>query len=179
MSKLIIACAIVCACAAGARAQAVGVERLRDVASVYVPEWGKTERAQALRQEIVRRLGASGRVRVVASRAAADAVLDLSVREVSKNVDVPQLGSDLTMKIGSRVVAAEVLVFSLSVRGGRALWSDKLNPGDFRGKDETHTARAVGDRLGRDLLRAIEKDRRRHGRERGGDGAFPADVART
>lgn len=167
MSKLIIVCAIVCACAAGARAQSVGVERLRDVASVYVPEWGQTEMAQALRREVVKRLRDSGRVRVVASPAAADAVLDLSVREVSKNVDAPQLGPDLTMKIGSRVVTADVFVFRLRARAGDAIWSDKLDPGNFRGRDESHTARALGGRLGRDLLRAIEKDVRRHGRGRG------------
>ena len=180
MTKLILACAILCACAAAASAQAGGVERLRDVTSVYVPEWGQTEKAKALRQEVVRRLGESGRVRVAAAREEADAVLDLSFREVSKNVDSPQAGVfDPTLKVGSTVKMVEVLVFRLSARDGRALWSAKLDPDDYRGKDETHKARAVGGRLGRDLLKAIEKDRKKHGRRRGGGAPLPADLARA
>ena len=180
MLKLIITCALVCACAAASRAQAGGVERLRDVTSVYVPEWGQTEKAKALRQEVVRKLGESGRVRVVETRDEADAVLDLSVRAVSKNVDSPQTGfNDPTIKVGSEVVTVEVLVFQLSARTGRALWSAKLDPNNFRAKDEAHTARAAGSRLGRDLLKAIEKDSRKHGRRRGGGVTLPADLARA
>lgn len=179
MSKFIIACLIVCACAAGARAQAGGVQRLRDVARVYVPDWGQRENAKALRQEVVKRLGASGRVRVVESRADADAVLDMSIREVSKNVDAAQLGADLTIKIGSEVVKSDVLVFQLSTRPGRTLWSERFDPVNFRGREKGHMGRAVGSRLGRDLLKAIEKDSKKQMRRRGGGTALPADLARA
>lgn len=180
MLKLIITCALVCACAAASRAQAGGVERLRDVTSVYVPEWGQTEKAKALRQEVVRKLGESGRVRVVASREEADAVLDLSVGTVSKNVDSQQAGFfDPTLKVTSTVTTVEVMVFQLREGAGRALWSEKIDPTNFRSKDEAQTARVAGGRLGRDLLKAIEKDRKNHGRRRGGSVTLPGDLARA
>ncbi len=178
MSKLILACALLCACAAATGAQVAGVERLRDVTSVYVPEWGDSVKAKVLRETVVRALAESGRVRVVEKRAQADAVLDLNVREVSKNVDAPQsVFNDPAIKVGSTVKTVDVLVFSLSTGEGRALWTEKLDPDNFRGGDEARVARALGARAGRDLLKAVERDTRKPGRRRGEHTTLPAELA--
>ncbi|MDT5157598.1 MAG: hypothetical protein QOC61_456 [Acidobacteriota bacterium] len=167
MLKLILACVLLCgvsAVASTSPGQGNKAERLRDVTSVYVIEAGQTEKAKALRQEIIRKLGESGRVRVVDAPGAADAVLSLSIKQVTKNVDwgYSELGDDSTVKTGTRVVPAAQIMFRLDSQRRQSLWTAGFDPENFRGKDERQTARAIGKRAGQDLLKAIERDSRRH-----------------
>jgi hypothetical protein len=163
MLKLILACALLCVSAfASTPGQGNRAERLRDVNSVYVPEVGQTEKAKALRQEIVRKLSESGRVKVVDTPGEADAVLSLSIKHGSKNVDWKyETFGDSTMQTSSRVVPSAEIMFRLHSQRRQSLWATRFDPESFHGKDEGQVARALGNRVSRELLKAIEKDGKR------------------
>lgn len=163
MLKLTLACVLLCVSAvASTPGQGNRAERLRDVNRVYVNETGQTEKAKALRQGLIRKLGESGRVRVVDTPGAADAVLSLSIRQGSKTVDWQyQEFGDMTLKTGTRVVPAAEIIFHLASQRSRSLWAAGFDPESFRAQDERQTARALGKRVGQELLKAIERDSKR------------------
>src|SRR5687768_16750083 len=82
-----------------------GVGRLRDVRTVYVAELGKTEKAKTLRQEIIKSLKESERIRLTDAPERADAVLTMSIKNISKNVDWPyEAFGEPGVQTGSKVV---------------------------------------------------------------------------
>ena len=160
MLNLIPAVALIFLAHAPGAEQNQKVVRLRDVSSVYVAELGKTEKAKALRQELIKGLSGSGRVRVVDTPAEADAVLSLSVRNGTKNVDQTfQTFGDGSgvWKTGSIVVPDTKIVFRLDSKQSRALWAVKLDYRRFS-RDDAKTARAMADRVSREFLKAFERE---------------------
>jgi len=158
MLKVVPAIALFFLTSAPGAEQSHKVERLGDVSSVYVAELGQTERAKALRQEIIRELNGSKRVRVVDTPEEADAVLSASVKGGSKNVDrAYQPFGNEPMKIGSEVVPTEEIVFRLDSHQSRSLWAVKLDAQKFSGKDDKKSARMLANKVSRDFLKAFEK----------------------
>ncbi len=163
MLKLILTCALLCLISAAVLGQSHRAGRLSDVINVHVAEFGKTEKSKALRQEITRSLSESKRIKIVAAPHDADAVLDVSVRQGTKNIDwqIATFG-DPTPKTGSRVVPAQEIIFRLNSAQSHTLWSSKFDAESFSGANETQAARALANKLSQALLRAIEKDSKRH-----------------
>ncbi len=161
--KLACAFALLVVCSAPAFGQAAGVARLRDVKSVYVAEMGKSAWAKAIRQELIGEL--AKRFKVVDAPAEADAVLDAAEREGTQNVDrqYQSLEHDMEARTGSQVVNSRRLVFSLRSKQSRALWSLKLDPANYRGSSEAQRGRALAARVGGEMLKAFDKDTKRHG----------------
>jgi hypothetical protein len=154
--------AMFCIFGTSALGRSTRVERLRNVSSVYIAGLGQTERAKALREKLTRELSESGRIRVVDAPDEADAILSLSVRQGSKNVDSPfQSFADPSIKTGSRVVPEAEIVFRLNNQQRQTLWAIKFDSENFRGKDDQLEVQALANNLSRELLKAIEKDRKR------------------
>ena len=135
------------------------VERLRDVNSVYVAEFGKTEQAKALRKEIIKELSGSGRVRIVDAAADADAVLNVNIKEGSKPVDqqYQDLEAGGTTVTGYKIVPDTKIVFQLDSKQRRQLWAVKLDYDRFAGSD-AKAAREIADRVNREFLKAFERE---------------------
>ena len=162
MLKLIPAFAALFLTSAVALAQSDRVERLRDVKSVYVTELGQTEKAKVLRQEIIRRLAESQRIRVVDASDEADAVLSVSIRDSLKNVDEAfESFGDPGIKTSSKVLPTTEIVFRLSSHQNRTLWVARFSSESFTGKNERQSGRALASKLSRQFLKAVERDRQR------------------
>ena len=139
-----------------------GVGRLRDVRTVYVAELGKTDRAKTLRQEIIKSLKESERFRLTDAADKADAVLTVSIKNISKNVDWPyEAFGEAGIQTGSKVVQTSEIVLSLNSHQQRSLWAAKFDSASFSGKTETHAARSLANAASKKLLKAVEKDRRK------------------
>ncbi|HST50557.1 MAG TPA: hypothetical protein VLJ61_01000 [Pyrinomonadaceae bacterium] len=137
------------------------VERLRDVSSVYVEDLGKSEKAKTLRRELIKGLSDSGRVRVVYTPAEADAVLSVNVRNGSKNVDrMLQTFPGGEFQVGSEVVPYTKIVFRLDSKQSRPLWAVKFDYGIFSDRSDAKTARALADRVNREFIKAVERERK-------------------
>ena len=159
MLKLVHVFALLFLISASTPEQSNGVKRLREVGNVYVAEMGQTEKAKTLRQQIIKELSASKRVRVANAPEEADAVLSVSVKRGSKNVDDPrQVFGDPTLRTGSKVIPTEEFVFRLNTPENRGLWTIKFDAASFSGKDETQTARALANKLLREFQKAFERD---------------------
>jgi hypothetical protein len=132
------------------------------VSNVYVAEMGQTERAKTLRQQIIKELSASKRVRIANAPEEADAVLSVKVKRGSKNVDEPhQTFGDPTLRTGSKVILTEEFVFRLNTSENRDLWTVKFDAASFYGKDETQRARVLANKLLREFQKAFERDIKR------------------
>ncbi len=154
--------ATLCLLATAALGQSNKVVRLGDVRSVYVNEFGQTEQAKAVRQEIIRQLRASGRITVAAAPDAAEALLRLSVKQSAKNIDWSlQAFNDPALKTGSRVVPVKELVFRLSTQQSQTLWVSKFDEQSIHAQDERQAGRVLANKLGQGLLKAVEKDSKR------------------
>ena len=136
------------------------VGRLRDVRTVYVAELGQTVKAKTLRQEIIRSLIESKRIKLADAPEQADAVLSVSVERRTKNVDWPYESFGEGMQIGSRVVDVREVALRLNSHPDRTLWAVRFNPTDS-GNDEKKAARALANTVSRKFLKAVEKDRRK------------------
>lgn len=90
-------------------ADATTIQRLKDVRRIAVASFGNTEAAGLVREKLINRLVASGRVSVVDDSADADAVLTGVV------------GADIYGK-------ADTSAFRLSTRDGRVLWVGEKSP---------------------------------------------------
>jgi hypothetical protein len=137
------------------------VGRLRDVNTVYVAELGQTVKAKNLRQEIMRRLVESKRIRLADAPDKADAVLNVSVTHRTRNVDWPYETFGDGMQIGSKVVNTAEIVLRLDAHQDRTLWSDKFDTGNSSAKNERQATRALANRVSLKFLQAVEKDRKR------------------
>jgi hypothetical protein len=137
------------------------VERLQQVRTVYVSDLGKSNMSKALRQEIIKRLGQSGRISVVSSPDNADAVLGVEIQTGKKNVDrsIDPFGEQ-AVKVGSLVIDTEQITFNL-LSQSRALWSLKLDTENFSEDTESKSGRAMADRVSREFLKAVERDGKR------------------
>lgn len=162
MPKLICAIALLVLFSAPAFGHAQGPARLRDVRSVYVAELGKSEEAKAYRQQLVSEL--AKHFKVVDTPAEADAVLNAASKYGTQNVDkqYQDFGQDMEVRNGSQVVPSRRVVFSLRSKQNRALWSLKLDPSNYRGGDEAQRGRALAERVSREMLKAVEKDSKKH-----------------
>lgn len=159
MLKLVPVFALLFLISASATEQSSGVKRLREVGSIYVAEMGQTEKAKTLKQEIIKGLIASKRIKVADTADEADAVLSVSVKHGSKNVDVTsQSFGDPTLKTGSKVVPIEELVFRLNTPENRDLWAAKFDSTSFSGDDEVQAARALANKVRREFLKAFVRD---------------------
>jgi hypothetical protein len=149
---------------ATATEQKKGVERLRDVETVYVADLGQTEKAKALRQEIIKELTGAKRVRVVNTAEEADAVLSLKVENGTKNVDqqYQDIGHDNMIKTGSKVVPVSRYVFRLNSRQDKTLWAVRLDSDSFSGKSERGTATAIANKVSREFTRAVKRADKGH-----------------
>lgn len=138
------------------------VQRLRDVSTVYVAELGQTEKAKTLRQEIIRTLIESKRIRLADAPDEADAVLSVSVKNGSKNVDWAfESFGDPGMKTGSKVVHTAEIVLRLNSHQDRTLWAVKFDSWNSSGNDEKQAARALADTVSQKFLKAVERDRKK------------------
>ncbi len=137
------------------------VGRLRDVNTVYVAELGQTEKAKTLRQQIMRRLIESKRIRLADAPDKADAVLSVSVTHRTKNVDWPSDSFGEGLKIGSRVINSAEIVLRLNAHQDRTLWTDKFDAGSSSGDNEKQATRALAHTVSRKFLKAVEKDRKK------------------
>ena len=163
MLRLIPAIAVLAFTPALASEQRSGVERLREINVIYVAELGQTEKAKALRQEIIKEFAKSDLVRVVDAPEKADAVLTATVKHGSKNVDQPfQVFGDPSLKIGTTVVATEEITFRLDSPENRTLWAAKFDPASFSYMDEHRAVRALANKVSRTFQKAVEKDGKKH-----------------
>lgn len=132
MLRLIPVIAVLAFTHALASEQRSGVERLREISVIYVAELGQTEKAKALRQEIIKEFAKSDFIRVVDAPEKADAVLTATTKQVSKNVDRPmEVFGEPGMKTGSTIVAAQEIQFRLDSRQHRNLWKAKFESDSF------------------------------------------------
>ena len=137
------------------------IGRLRDVNTVYVAELGQTDKAKTLRQEIIRGLVESKRIKLADTPDKADAVLSLSVRQGTKNVDWAYQTFGDGMQIGSRVVPNAEIVLRLDSLLDRTLWLVKFDSAGSAGQNETQAARALANTVNRKFLKAMESDRKK------------------
>lgn len=163
MLQLIPAIAVLCFAPALASEQHNGIARLREVRAIYVADLGQTEKAKTLRTEIINELAKSNRITVAETPDEADAVLSVSIKQVSKNVDhtYEEFGQP-GLKTNSIVVATQEFVFRLDSREKRTLWSAKFDPGDFASPSGAKDARALANKVSRKFEQAVEKDRKLH-----------------
>ncbi len=104
----------------------------------------------------------SGRLTMATMPNAADALLSLSLKQISKNIDSAlHTFDDPTLKMGSRVVPVEELVFRLATQQHRILWAGKFAAEIDGTQDESQAGCALGNRLGQGLLKAVAKDVKR------------------
>jgi len=138
------------------------VGRLRDVKTVYVAELGQTENAKTLRLEIIKDLEESKRIKLAQTPDEADAVLRLSVKHGTKNVDWPyQPFGEIGMQIGSKVVPTFQIVLTLNAHQNSTLWLVKFYSSGSADKDEQQAARTLANTVSRKLLKAMESDRKK------------------
>lgn len=162
MLRLILTIATLFVTTALAMGQSKGVERLRDVGSVYVQELGQTEKAKTLRQEIIKGLVKSKSITVVDAPDRADAVLSASVRHGSKNIDQTyEVFGEPGMKVGSTVVPTQEIVFSINSRLNLTLWAVKFDYGSFSGKTERQMTSDLANRVSQQFQKAVERDGKR------------------
>jgi len=163
MLKLLPAIALLSLAPAIASEQRNGIERLREVRAIYVADLAQTEKAKILRQEIISELARSNNIAVARTPAEADAVLALSIKHGSKNVDstYEEFGQP-GLKTNTKIVATQELVIRLNSRQNRTLWSAKFDLGNFADASETKSARALANKVGRTFQKAVEKDRKLH-----------------
>jgi len=137
------------------------VGRLRDVRTVYVAELGRTDRARSLREEIIKSLTASQRIRLADDPEKADAVLSLRFKSVSKNVDSPyEAFGEPGLKTGSRVIQTSEVILTLSSHQDSKLWAARFASEGYPGT-EKQAERSLANTVSRRFLRAVEKDRRK------------------
>lgn len=163
MLNLIPAIAVLCFTPALASEQRNGIERLRELRAVYVADLGQTAKAKTLRQEIINELARSNRIKVAATPDDADAVLSVSIKHGTKNIDhtYEEFGEP-GLKTTTKIVATQELVFRLDSRQNRTLWSARFDPGSFGDTSETKSARALANKVSRKFQQAVEKDRKLH-----------------
>lgn len=159
MLKLIPAIAVLCFTPALASEQRSGVDRLRDINVIYVAEFGQTERAKTLRQEVIKEFAKADHILVVDSPEKADAVLTATVKQSSKNIDRPiTVFGDPQWRIGADVVTTQEIIFRLDSRQNRTLWAARFDPGSFSYLNENQAAHALANKVSRKFLKAVEKD---------------------
>jgi hypothetical protein len=163
MLQLIPAIAVLCFAPTLASEQRNGAERLREIRAIYVADLGQTEKAKTLRTEIINELARSNRITVVETPAEADAVLSLSIKHGTRNVDhtYEEFGQP-GLKTNSIVVATQELVFRLDSREKRTLWSAKFDAGSSAYPSGTKAARSLANKVSRKFQQAVEKDRKLH-----------------
>jgi hypothetical protein len=163
MLKLIPAIAVLCFTPALASEQRSGVDRLRDISVIYVADFGQTERAKTLRQEIIKEFAKSDHILVVDSAEKADAVLTATVKRGSKNVDRPiTVFNDPQWRIGADVVATQEIIFRLDSRQNRTLWAARFDLGSFSNLNQTQAAHALANKVGGKFMKAVAKDSKAH-----------------
>lgn len=163
MLQLIPAIAVLCFTPALASEQRNGIERLREIRAIYVADLGQTEKAKLLRTEIINELGRSNRITVAETPDEADAVLSVSIKHGTKNVDRSyEAFGEPGLKTTTTVVATQELVFRLDSSTKRTLWSAKFDPGNFSDANGTTAARALANKVSRTFQKAVEKDRKTH-----------------
>ena len=159
MLRLIPAIAVLAFTPALASEQRNGVERLREVNVIYVADLGQTEKAKALREEIIKEFAKSDLIRIVDAPEKAEAVLTATVKHGSKNIDNPsEVFGEPGMKVGSIVVPTEEIVFRLNSRQHRTLWAAKFDPTKFSNMNETQAVRALASNVSQTFRNAVEKD---------------------
>ena len=161
MLNLIPAIAVLCFAPALASEQRHGIERLRELRVVYVAELGQSDKARALRTEIINQLGRSNRITVAETPDEADAVLSVTIKHGTKNVDstYEEFGQP-GLKTTTRIVATEEFVFRLNSRQNRTLWSARFAPGNTSDASQTKSVRALANKVSRKFQQAVEKDRK-------------------
>ncbi len=159
MLSLIPAIAVLAFTPAFASEQRSGVERLRQVNVIYVAELGQTEKAKALRQEIIKELAKADFIRVVDTPEKADAVLTATVKHGSKNVDeLSERFGEVGLQTGSQVVATEEILFRLDSAQKQTLWKAKFDSSSFSNPDEHRALRALAAKVSHSFQKALEKD---------------------
>lgn len=163
MLKLIPFIAVLCLAPTLDSEQRHGIERLREIRAIYVADLGQTEKARMLRQEIINEFAKSNRITVTATPDEADAVLSVSIKHGTKNIDYPyEEFGEPGLKRTTKIVATQQLVFRLNSRQNRTLWSARFDPANFGDTNETKSARSLANRVSRKFQKAVEKDGKQH-----------------
>jgi S1-C subfamily serine protease len=111
-----------------------GIQRLKDVRKIALESLGNSDAAGLVREKLINRLTASGRLTVVEDSSDADAVL--------------------TGAVGANVYGrADAAAIRLVTRDGRTLWGSETRRGWSRSASSS-----VADRLAKELLTAITRD---------------------
>jgi hypothetical protein len=63
-------------------------------------------------------------------------------------------------KVGSEVVPYTKIVFRLDSKQSRPLWAVKFDYGIFSDGSDAKTARALADRVNREFIKAVERERK-------------------
>ena len=117
-------------------------QSLKDVKVIYVDSLGSAEGADVIREKVINRL-AQSHLSVVLDREQADAILT-GIGEVSKGIDESGTTYDAT------------LVIRLITQDKKILWVDEAKPSRFK----RSVSSGVADKVVKDLLKAIETDRK-------------------
>ncbi|MEW6211183.1 MAG: hypothetical protein AB1631_22650 [Acidobacteriota bacterium] len=145
-----------------APAQKADTERLRDIRTVFVADIGNGERARLLKEEIINQLAQSKRIKTAASADEADATLSITTSQSAKNMDrfLGSFGNEET-RIGSEVKTVVKVSCQLATRRTPALWTLTMTSESYSSKSEKDARMDVARKLARELLKAIDQDRKK------------------
>jgi hypothetical protein len=111
--------------------------RLRDIRSISVEEFGRSDMAQKIQERVIAGIIQSGRLQVVSASARPDATLRGSVSS-------------------NRELQVNVLLLA---RGNQELWSRQVQAAASNSANQAEAAASVAGRIVKQLLKAIEEDR--------------------
>lgn len=131
-----------------AHAQGQNSATLQGVHTIEVDSLGSGSSAEAMRQRIAERIEKSGRLKVVQSPSAADAVL----RGTSSVWATGTISLDRRSKSASQTIYQAYLSVELVGKGDQTLWSYLVTPGSFRSENITND---LADHMAQRLLDAI------------------------
>jgi len=131
-------------------------QTLKDVKAIYVDSFGNAEGADMIREKVINRLAKSQSVLVVLDIEKADAILT-GIGEVSKGYrHSASVGTYGGSAQGGTTYDATVAI-RLITKDKQILWADEAKPARFFTRS---VSSSVADKVVKNLLRAIENDRK-------------------